>query len=108
MNIKHNNSKFDRRHQVYLADKRNVVDQLIRWIRGVNDRYPFEAVEDFLKKHSPDEELWRRIVVRDLSIDCINDCYRHLDRLDAKLLSQASHELQPEAMKALADSGAEL
>ena len=102
MNIKHNNSKFDRRHQVYLADKRNVVDQLI------NDRYPFEAVEDFLKKHSPDEELWRRIVVRDLSIDCINDCYRHLDRLDAKLLAQASHELQPEAMKTLADSGAEL
>lgn len=29
MNIKHNDSKFDRRHHVYLADKRKVVDLLI-------------------------------------------------------------------------------
>lgn len=108
MNIKHNDSKFDRRHHVYQADKRKVVDLLIGWIRGANDRYPFEAVEDFLKKHSPDDELWRRIVVRDLSIDCINDCCKHLDRLDTKLLAQASRELQPEAIKTLADSGAEL
>lgn len=109
MRLKHNNSKFDQQYQVYLDDRRKVVEQLTGWVlHRTPAQYPFEAVDNFLKKHSPADALWRRIVVQDLSIHCLAPCFKHMDTLDSHLFAHAAYELQPVGMKNLADSGAEL
>lgn len=93
---RHNNSEFEQQYQAYLEARSKVVNQLIGWVHGEIAEYPFQAVDEYLKKHSPADELWRRIVVQDLAIQCLARCFGHMSNLDYHLLAHAAYELKPE------------
>lgn len=93
----HSNSAWENSYEDYLAEKLAIVGLLEDWVHENSQAYPYEAVEYFLKKYAKEDELSRTIVVQQLAIDCLANCFGQMGKLDARLLEQAKNLPKPES-----------